>query len=792
MRKEERRDGGRMVGNLGMTRGLLSGVALLSLLAAQPAPAAESAAQGGHAAQAATRNFEIPAQPLAGALTLFGVQSGLQVTVDTALLSGLHTHGVTGKRSPEEALAALLAGTGMTWRFSGPNTVMVERGGAVNGSSMMLDPVTVTGEKVERSLQETASSVSVISSEELGRKVGAASVADATLDIPNVIYAGTVAAPVIRGQDTQGPNSGSSAFFGGTIPRATVNLDGHYQNFYEYAFGATSIWDVDSVELFRGPQTTSQGANAIAGAIIVNTKDPTFEPEAAYQAEIGNYNRHRTSAMVSGPIAGDQLAGRIAVDYFERDTFIDYVRPGFLKEDTDHEFRSLNARAKLLWVPTHIDGLSAKLTYSHINNNRPTGESASQPYSDLNSMTRTMPSWDQSTDIGVLDVDYDIGTGVRLFNQSQASKTHVDRIAAPMSNGAAIIDQKNFSNESRLNFGDKQSTVSGLAGVYLARTISDDWLYVNGPSDFDDTKNNIGLFSEMSVRLDPQWTLTGGLRFQMDQIRRSGTSNYAAEPLDYNKTFKAVLPKISLAYDVTPDVTVGALVSRGYNPGGINLSFASKKFSTFAPEKVWNYELFSRSRHFDDRLGITSNLFYSDYKNSQRLLPDYLNGIQYGVTVVNAKSAQVYGLEFGADYLVRDDLRLKAGAGLLHSTIDGFTNAAGIAYGERKFGKAPGYTLSIGVDWTVIPDLKLGVESRLTDGYYSTDENNPAYKVDRYSVTNVRISYALRKSLEIYGFANNVFDKRTPVLFSDDRTAGGIVGSMLEPCMFGVGVKGTF
>jgi outer membrane receptor protein involved in Fe transport len=62
------------------------------------------------------------------------------------------------------------------------------------------------------------------------------------------------------------------------VPRATINLDGHYLNYNEMYFGAPSVWDVDSIEVYRGPQTTSQGANAIAGAIVVKTKDPTFTP----------------------------------------------------------------------------------------------------------------------------------------------------------------------------------------------------------------------------------------------------------------------------------------------------------------------------------------------------------------------------------------------------------------------------------------------------------------------------------------------------------------------------------
>ena len=90
--------------------------------------------------------------------------------------------------------------------------------------------------------------------------------------------------------------------------------------------------------MFRGPQTTSQGANAIAGAIIVNTKNPTFTPEALYQAEIGNYNHKRTSIALSGPLMGEDLAGRLAVDYSARDTFIDYTSPNFQKGKTDQDF----------------------------------------------------------------------------------------------------------------------------------------------------------------------------------------------------------------------------------------------------------------------------------------------------------------------------------------------------------------------------------------------------------------------------------------------------------------------
>ena len=187
-----------------------------------------------------------------------------------------------------------------------------------------LDVVVVSGEKVRRELKDTASSVSVKSGKDIEKEEsGNASVHEVLHDVPNVVYTDTVGAPIIRGQDTQGPNNGQNVFWGGTVPRATINLDGHYLNYNEMFFGATSVWDVESIEVFRGPQTTSQGANAIAGAIIVNTKDPSFKPEAAYQLEAGNYNSRRASIAVWSPglnAQGNSQLGTLAVERLARAT----------------------------------------------------------------------------------------------------------------------------------------------------------------------------------------------------------------------------------------------------------------------------------------------------------------------------------------------------------------------------------------------------------------------------------------------------------------------------------------
>lgn len=669
--------------------------------------------------------------------------------------------------------------------------VLAQDDAASTAGTTVLQTIVVTGEKVARDLKNTASSVSIKTGRDIEKeKTGASSVAEVIADTPNVVYPDAVSSPVIRGQDTQGPNTGATAFFAGTVPRATVNLDGHYLNYNEFFFGATSVWDVDSIEVFRGPQTTSQGANAIAGAIIVNTKDPSFTPEGAYQAEIGSYGTRRASLALSGPIVEDELAARIALDYSGRDTFIDYINTGFRRTGTDQDFKAFNGRFKLLWEPAEIPGLTAKFTYTYSDSNRPSQEAASAPFDELNHVTNTMPSWRQHTNTGIFDISYDFENGVKIFNQSQVSGSDVARRLGVANSGDADIDQINATNETRVTFGDQEDVISGVAGVYYANTNTDEILYLNGTSTFDDKKQNLGLFTELSYRLTDQWTLTGGLRYQRDHIQRQGKSVYTATPVDFDETFSAFLPKASLAYAVTPDWTVGAMVSRGYNPGGVALNISAGRWMEFKEEEIWNYELFTRASLLDDRLMLTGNVFYMDFKNAQYNIPVVLSsGLTQSYTI-NAEKAHAYGLEVGADYQLLDNLTLKASAGVLRTEIEKISSNAN--YAGNEFAKSPGFMVSFGASWDVTEKLNVSGQVRHLDGYYSDTANTAAYAIDGYTLVDARASYKFREQLELYGYVKNVFDERTPTYMQQNRGIGGLEASMTAPRMFGVGIKGSF
>lgn len=653
-----------------------------------------------------------------------------------------------------------------------------------------LEEIVLTGEKVTRSLAQTGASVAVIGRGEIEEDKAAGTVEQAIEAVPNVTFTGTVGAPMIRGQDSQGPNSGAGAFFGGTVPRASINLDGRYLTYNEYAFGAASVWDLAGIEVFRGPQTTSQGANSIAGAIIAYTNDPTFTPEGALQLQYGSNNRRRASLAYSAPIS-DDIAARVALDYSGRDTFIDYISDSFAKGDSDQDFESRTARVKLLWTPADLPGFEAKLTLQHSQTNRPTSESAFEPFEDLDSLATTMPSWKQRSNAAILDVSNAFDNGLTLVNQLQYSDVSSNRVIEPITGGGASIDLTSVSNETRLLFGEAGvSGFSGVTGLYMSQTKTDETLLLRGTSSFEDQKDSLGIYAEGTWRWDSPWSITGGLRYQHDRVQRSGTSSFASGALDYDESFDAWLPKLSLAYDLSDRTTVGAMVSKGYNPGGVTLNFQSGEYVAFDAETVWNYEIFGRSQ-ISDRLSLTGNLFYSDYTNAQRYVQVSLpESIGQSLTV-NAESAKAYGLELGMDWQARDNLRLRGGLGLLQTEIGKFSSAMADFTG-KEFSRAPGYTISLAADWDITPQLRLSGDIRHSDGYFSDDENTADYAIDAYTVANTRLTYTAGSGMQFYGYVDNIFDERAPLYKHINRSVGGIEASMLEPREFGVGLTHRF
>jgi outer membrane receptor protein involved in Fe transport len=115
--------------------------------------------------------------------------------------------------------------------------------------------------------------------------------------------------------DTTGPLSALPAFLGGNRPRVALIVDGRPTTYSEFVFGAAPLWDVARVEVFRSPQTTTQGQNSIAGAIFVNSNEPSATAEFRARAIVGDFHTRQLSLLGSGPLLGDDVAFRVAGDF---------------------------------------------------------------------------------------------------------------------------------------------------------------------------------------------------------------------------------------------------------------------------------------------------------------------------------------------------------------------------------------------------------------------------------------------------------------------------------------------
>ncbi|EHD2245352.1 TonB-dependent siderophore vulnibactin receptor VvuA, partial [Vibrio vulnificus] len=179
--------------------------------------------------------------------------------------------------------------------------------------------VVVIGEKTERTIYDTSSSVQVFDQETIDNTPGATEIDDLLQLIPNMVDSGQGnSMPTVRGIDGSGPSIGGLASFAGTSPRLNMSIDGRSLTYSEIAFGPRSLWDMQQVEVYLGPQSYIQGRNASAGAIVMKTNDPTHHFESAVKAGVGERNYSQTAAMISAPIIQDELAFRLSFDQQKR------------------------------------------------------------------------------------------------------------------------------------------------------------------------------------------------------------------------------------------------------------------------------------------------------------------------------------------------------------------------------------------------------------------------------------------------------------------------------------------
>jgi outer membrane receptor protein involved in Fe transport len=310
-------------------------------------------------AQEAPR-IELAPQSLASALYEFGRQTGHQVIFSPDLTKAKMTQGVSGALDEQVAMAQLLTGTGLTFRHEG-NTFMIVRADAdpQSGSAAgdgadqgTVQALIVTAQKREEDIQDVPIAISAFTQEDLTRSQIAGG-PDLMTQVPNFTFTKTNFSGYsiqIRGIGTQAV----SATVDPAVAVAFNNTPFTRNRFFEQEF-----YDLERVEVLRGPQGTLYGRNATAGVVNIISAKPKFFFEAKASGDVGNFNSHRIEGMVNLPVVEDKVALRLAGAWTKRDGYAENQLTGSPIDGRD----LWSTRATLRIDPS--ERLSANLIYEH-------------------------------------------------------------------------------------------------------------------------------------------------------------------------------------------------------------------------------------------------------------------------------------------------------------------------------------------------------------------------------------------------------------------------------------------
>jgi iron complex outermembrane receptor protein len=648
--------------------------------------------------------------------------------------------------------------------------------------------IVVTGERVSRSVRETPSSVAVVSEEEI--EANGASRLDQILQlIPNVQLGNGSQGPAIRGMDTTGPLNALPAFLGGNRPRTTVIVDGRPVTYNEFVFGTFPVWDVERIEVFRSPQTTTQGQNSIAGAIFVNTNDPGSSPEYRARAIAGSLKMRQVSALFSTPLGNDALAFRLAGDFRYARTsskLEDVIEGG----DPSHDVYGL-LRAKLTAEPSPRTRMV--LTYVHSESQMPQTVGVDAPFEKRR---------DDSVGYGVFRIKVDsLAASLRHEASEELTANLLLTAGDSLARRLAIRDFGQTRNEGRdwsaeavFNWTPDGpiSLVAGASHNHVALKQFINLQLLSGSiGRFRDWQDGTGLFADATVAVAPKVTMTAGLRYQRDRQKRRGalTATSFVVPVDFLGKFDAWLPKVTLAYDVTPDFRIGAMVQKAYNPGGTTIRIDTLQPDEFKAERLWDYELFAKANIARGRGRVSANLFYYDMRNAQRAEDIFVttpSGRVAGfANLFNVPKARSYGAEAELSWQVTDSFSTRLALGLLDTKIVS-TEGESAAFQSNQFDRSPHFTGAVAFDWWATDRLRLTAQARRHSPYFSDPQNRPELRIPSGTNVDARVEYDAGH-VTVFGQVRNLFDTLNMLSLGSPTS-----GEAEDPRTFAVGFESRF
>ncbi|MDD3591685.1 MAG: TonB-dependent receptor [Sulfurovum sp.] len=602
-----------------------------------------------------------------------------------------------------------------------------------------LDPIVVSSDFREKKLSETSNAVTVIGEEQLYDKASQAFI-DVLGTAPNVNFT----AGASKAKYIQIRGIGERSQFETPInPSVGLMIDGIDLSYT--TLGAT-LFDVKQIEVLRGPQGTTFGANGLAGVVNVESNTPTRETEGHIEATVGNYNTKAFGAAVGGEIS-ENILGRFSV---YKNTSDGFMKNSYLDRKDVNNIDELAAKAQLRWFASDNHTIDLNLMHADIDNGydafaldnsrtthsdqpgrdtQKTDALSLKSTYDLNPMRLISKlSYMQSDLLYSYDEDWSY---VGEFDASLWPYMGFDQYKRDIEQGD--IDIRALSTESSRLFN---GTTEWTLGVYAKQF--EEKMNRYHPTDygaelhFDSRYKTINkaIYAQLDSHLNDKLTLISGLRVEKWEADYSDSHDVIIEN---DETM--VGGKIGLNYQHNDTLLYYATLSKGYKPGGVNAGTTlSEEEKTFGTETLWNLEAGVNSSHLDNTLTSRLNLFYGKrkdmqvklYQEEERSFTDYLS---------NASKGTYYGVESQLDYMPVQTLHLYASLGLLKAEFDEYTpDLEG-----RAPAQSPKYQYNIGLNYFLTENWKFSTNLEGKGSYYFSNTHNQ--KSDAYQLLNTSIEY---------------------------------------------------
>ncbi|WP_175413881.1 TonB-dependent receptor [Pseudoalteromonas distincta] len=643
---------------------------------------------------------------------------------------------------------------------------------AANADDSDLERIVVTGDFQRESIQTLSASASLFSEDEINQR-GASYLDEMLGSTANVNFASGAS----RGRYIQIRGVGLRSQFVDPInPSVGLVIDGIN---YSGLGGSSLLFDIDQVEIYRGPQGTRFGADGMAGMIQMGSAKATSDPSLKLQVGAGTYNTREAGIAASTGLTDDTSA---RVSYFRRksDGYVDNL---YLNDETQNQDEQV-ARFKLNSQLTKHLNTELNLHYIDINNGYDAftldnsrnsvadepGQDNQQSYAiGVNNTYTGFDAFDVNLNLSAIDTEllYSFDEDWVCNDTSEpklcAAGLHPDGYSS-----TDLYSRDRDDQSVDLQFNSK--TGNWVAGIYYQnRDVDLERQYTWLASPFSSTyeTSNVAVYGQVATLIGPKTTLITGLRVEQYQGDYTDSNGFIQDTDDV-----MVGGKIALEYQVIDRTMIYTSITRGYKAGGINSEALAKakdeglnlsadffqQHTSFDPEYLWSGEFGVKGSSLDDKFTLRLAAFYM-HRDDIQLKAWQVEGQQFTGYVDNASSGSNYGLEVEGSYQLTDNLFLTGSAGYLNTEIDDFVTQSGLNQDGREQAQSPKYQYAFTARYNFTSELygMIGVEGK--DDYYFSDSHNSQAP----SSNLVNLSFGYEADMwAVRAWARNVFDETVP------------------------------